>query len=77
MTAPLLLRSIHRTLLNAIFPETGDEYETAYNKSQYSLVFGISIVETIVELLGCGVGLNQMTLAPLLVFLPSLDWSYC
>ena len=54
------------------FMKQGDEYENAYNKSQYSLVFGISIVETIVELLGCGVGLNQMSLAPLLVFYPAL-----
>ena len=54
------------------FLKQGDEYETAYQKSQYSLVFGISIVETIVELMGCGVVLNQMTLAPLLLFYPAL-----
>ena len=41
---------------------------TAYNYSYYTLTLALSVLEVIVELVGCGVGFGQMSIAPLLFF---------
>ena len=54
------------------FMNTGKDYGTAYNYSYYTLTLALSVLEVVVELLGCGVGFSQMSVAPLLVFYPAL-----
>jgi hypothetical protein len=54
------------------FMNTGKDFDTAYNYSFYTLTLALSILEVVVELVGCGVAFKQMSVAPLLVFYPAL-----
>ena len=54
------------------FMNEGKDYGTAYNYSYYTLTLALSVLEVIVELVGCGVGFGQMSIAPLLFFYPAL-----
>ena len=60
-------------VLNEIFQSRGQSYAEATSTSQVVvLIGGMSFLESIVELQGCGVPLSNITPTAILVFMPAL-----